>query len=302
MIRIRVLASLIFLFFTLEAQALVFPLPPKGQDIVGEVQYVLSEPGETLEMIGQKHDIGYYEIIEANSDLPLTRLPEGTRVRLPTQFILPKVSREGMVLNLAELRLYFFDNAAGKVYTFPIGIGQEGWNTPITKTYVLEKYKDKSWIAPESIRQARAKMGIDVPKVIPPGPENPLGKYSLRLGIQTYLIHGTNDPSGVGKRSSSGCIRMYAPDIERLYNLSNKGTPVNIINEPYKLGWQGNTLYMQAYLPLLEDRQKWGGDLTPVVEVLMPLENNGVKINWQYAYGVAAETEGVPQAIGNRIN
>jgi len=236
------------------AQAAVFPLPPPGSDLVGEVITVRARAEDTLLDIARRHDLGYNEIIAANPGVD-PWLPEpGREIVVPARFVLPSAPREGIVINLAEMRLYYFPppqrDGAGVVMTFPIGIGREGWGTPLGKTRIVEKKRDPAWVVPESIRRERAAQGDPLPPVVPPGPDNPLGRFALRLGMPGYLIHGTNKPFGVGRRISHGCIRMYPEDIEVLFEEVEPGTPVRIVDQPYKLGREGNALYLEAHEPI----------------------------------------------------
>lgn len=146
--------------------------------------------------------------------------------------------------------------------TYALGIGREGWSTPVGVTRVTGKRPNPSWTPPESIRREHAEQGDALPAVVPPGPENPLGEYAIYLGMPGYLIHGTNKPYGVGMRVSHGCIRLYPEDISRLFPRVPEGTPVRIINEPYKLGWIDGRLYIEAHKPLSEERPDQGIDLS----------------------------------------
>lgn len=232
-----------------------FPLPAPGVDVVGEARVATVAEGETLLDIARAHDLGYNEITAANPGLDPWLPPPGSSVVLPTRYVLPAAPRQGIVVNLAEMRLYFYPEAHGGervVMTFPIGIGQEGWLTPLAVTRVVAKIKDPAWTVPASIREEHARLGDPLPAVVPPGPDNPLGAYALRLGMTSYLIHGTNKPYGIGRRASHGCIRLYPEDIELLYRNVTVDTPVYIIDQPYKLGRDGERLYLEAHAPIEE--------------------------------------------------
>jgi L,D-transpeptidase ErfK/SrfK len=178
-------------------------------------------------------------------------------VLLPTQYVVPDVPREGLVLNIASKRLFYFPQVAeGQpqvVQTYPIGIGRVGWETPLGATTVIGKAKDPAWYVPASIRREHAEAGDPLPSVVPAGPDNPLGNRVLRLGIPGYLIHGTNQPYGVGMRVSHGCVRLYPENIELLYSLVDVGMPVRIINEPFLLGRLDGNIYFESHEPLEED-------------------------------------------------
>ncbi|STX42246.1 putative ErfK/YbiS/YcfS/YnhG family protein precursor [Legionella donaldsonii] len=234
--------------------ALTFVLPTEG-DVIGEMQYARPQVGETLSEVGIRYDIGYYEMMRANPQVDSTRpLPPHTRLLIPSQFILPPVPREGLVINLAEYRLYYYPPNDNVVITMPVGIGREGWTTPIGITKVTTKERDPIWRPTANVRAEAAKNGIPIPNVFPPGDGNPLGRHVLRLGWPTYLIHGTNRRDGVGARVSAGCIRMMPEDIEYLFDFVSVGTPVRVLNEPVKFGFDKGTLYIQAH-PLLAEQK-----------------------------------------------
>lgn len=229
--------------------ALTFSLQP-GQDIVGQVQTITVGQDTNITDIAQKYDVGYYQLVEANQGKDIDHLQPGDQLTIPTQYIIPNVPRRGIVINQAEMRLFYFLPGQHEVITYPVGIGRAGWNTPVVLTKVIQKQKHPVWYVPQSIQRDLALQGIQSPKSIPAGPKNPLGPYMLRLGLPTYLIHGSNDASTVGRRSSSGCIHLYNPDITALFAVVPVGTRVNIINNPYLFGWQNNQLYLEAHSPI----------------------------------------------------
>jgi L,D-transpeptidase ErfK/SrfK len=285
--------------WTSTAQALTFPLPPAGDDIVGQVQWAQAQPGDTFSSIGRRYDIGYYELVESNPGLDPEHLDPGTIVVIPSRFILPAVSRTGIVINVAELRIYYYPPKRNVVMTYPIGIGREGWVTPLGLNRIIEKTVNPTWNVPESIRADRAKDGVFLPKSVPPGPDNPLGGYRMRLTQSTYLIHGTNDYTGVGRRSSSGCVRMLPEDVEVLFSMVKVGTPVNIVNEPYKAGWDSTKLYLEAHVPLQEQQTDNGVDLNLMRNVVTAATRaHAGELSWSTANQVAQEQNGIPQIIG----
>ncbi len=227
-----------------------YMLPAPGDDVVGAMQEAHVEPGDTLSRIAQRYGIGLTALMRANPNINPRRLKIWQKVKIPTAYVLPPYERKGIIINLSEMRLYYFPPHENVVITAPIAIGREGWETPLTTTRIIEKKKHPSWFVPKSIRAASAQKGRYLPEVVPPGPENPLGDYALRLGLQSYLIHGTNNPMSIGRRISSGCIRMYPEDIEYLFYEVQVGTPVRIINEPYKVGWFNGKLYVEAHTPI----------------------------------------------------
>jgi len=233
-----------------------FELAYPDQSVVGDPQVVEVEGDNTLSDLARAYGLGYDEIIAANPGVDPWLPGVGTRVLLPTQYVLPSV-REGVVLNIASKRLFYFPPADGAeaavVYTFPVGIGRVGWETPVGTSVVTAKAKDPSWYVPWSVQQEHAEMGDPLPAVVPPGPDNPLGAYVLKLDMPGYLIHGTNQPYGVGMRVSHGCVRLYPENIEFLFPEVPVGTPVTIINEPFMLGERDGELFFEAHAPLEDD-------------------------------------------------
>ncbi|WOZ75543.1 L,D-transpeptidase LdtE [Kosakonia sacchari] len=218
------------------ARAAEYPLPADGSRVIGQNQtYTVQAGDKNLQAIARHFDTAAMLILEANNTIAPVPRP-GTIVTIPSQMILPDTPREGIVVNLAELRLYYFPPGKSSVQVYPIGIGQQGLETPVSVTRVSQKIPNPTWTPTAGIRARSLANGIELPPVIPAGPNNPLGRFALRLGIGNgeYLIHGTNAQDSVGLRVSSGCIRMNAPDIQALFAQVAAGTRVTIINEPVK--------------------------------------------------------------------
>lgn len=254
-LKARFFIIIVFIIFSLNhSQAAVFVLPSAG-DLIGEVQHTSSQINETIDEAGRRFNVGYHEMVYTNPQADaIHALPAHTRLIIPSQYILPDVPRTGIVINLAEYRLYYFPPDENIVITFPVGIGKEGWNTPLGLTKIIAKTANPVWRPTSNLQAAAEELGAPVPDVFPSGPDNPLGKHALRLGWPTYLIHGTNRSDGVGARVSAGCIRMLPADIEELFSLVSVGTPVRVINEPVKIGRENGKTFLQMY-PLLKDRQ-----------------------------------------------
>lgn len=233
-----------------------FPLPSQLDEVVGAVVKVSASHEETLLDIARRFDVGQQEILMANPDVDRWLPADGAEVTLPTAFILPRTERTGLVLNVPEMRLYYYPPRVPRqpavVHTFPVSIGRMDWSTPLGHTQIVEKTENPRWRPPESILVESASNGKTLPEVVPPGPDNPLGRFALRLGLPGYLIHSTNKPYGVGMRVTHGCVRMYPEDIEVLYPLVPVGTPVMIIDQPVKVGWLGDRLYVEIHPPLEE--------------------------------------------------
>ncbi|HBM28591.1 L,D-transpeptidase family protein [Halomonas sp. CnH100-B] len=243
-----------------------FRLPEQG-DIIGEYYTVTVEnPEDTLIDIARRHNIGYEEIRMANPDVSLWVPGEGTEVVIPARYILPPAPREGVVVNLSELRLYYYPaDKPGIVETYPVSVGREEFATPVGITRTTVKVKDPAWAPPASMRREAAERGEPAPSIVPPGPDNPLGRHAILLAMPSYLIHGTNRPDGVGMRVSRGCIRMYPEDIESLYERLPSGTQVNLMDAPFKAGWAADgTLFVQSY-PQLEENV---GDFEPLLNAI----------------------------------
>ena len=262
----------LFMSFASPVLAETYPLPPKDVDLIGHVQTVTAKNSDTLLDIGRRYGVGYNEMRAANPGVDMWLPKAGSKIVVPTRYILPPGPRRGIVLNLPEMRLYYYPPAKpGEprvVETFPVSIGRMDWATPLGETRVIAKKKDPAWYPPESIREEAAKKGEEMPKVVPAGPDNPLGQHALRLGIPGYLIHGTNKPWGVGMRVSHGCVRMYPEDIAELFGEVPVNTPVRIINRPYKAGWYAGTLFIEAHRVLEEDKNKGLQGYLPAVEAV----------------------------------
>ncbi|MAY70866.1 L,D-transpeptidase family protein [Halomonas litopenaei] len=244
-------------------------LPEEG-DLIGEVYTVEADEEDTLIDIGHEHGIGFNAITRANPDISIWYPGEGTEVTIPAQFILPDAPRNGIVVNVAEMRLYYYPPAKEgeprTVQTYPIAVGRMDWKTPLGSTTITQMVKNPSWYPPASIRREHAEAGDPLPGVVPPGPDNPMGTRKMRLGIPGYLIHGTNKPEGVGMRVTHGCIRMLPDDVENLFDQVAVGTRVRLVNEPLKLGWSDEHLYVQAYPYLDEEEGAPIEDMTAAIE------------------------------------
>jgi L,D-transpeptidase ErfK/SrfK len=282
------------------ALALKFPEPPVGSNIVGKTQTVVLKNEDDYSSIAQKFDLGYYEIFEANVGIDPDTVAGNTLLILPTEYVLPpELKPDSIVVNIAEMRLYYWSTATHEIFIFPIGIGKEDWITPVGNYSVVQKIRHPVWTPPKSVFDFRKEHGDPVPKAVPPGADNPLGDYALRLSKWNYLIHGSNDPLGIGRRSSAGCIRLYEQDIELLFSMAIVGTKVFIINEPYKIGVRGHNVYLEAHMPLYEQRVAMKGDLTAVNKLADAFTSDGKSyIDKLKLTTVAKEHVGVPRVVG----
>ena len=286
--------------YAVGAHAEVFVLPA-GEDVVGAVGQVEAIYEDTLTDIGRRHGLGFEEIKLANPDVDAWLPGAGTTVVLPMQFVLPNTPRRGVVINIAEYRLYYHHSEGDvtKVSTFPISIGRMDWNTPLGRASITAKTRKPAWYPPASIREEYAADGRELPRVVPPGPDNPLGDYALRLSVPGYLIHGTNRPAGVGMRVTHGCIRMFPEDIEWLFPQVRVKMPVRLINEPVKLGWRGEHVMLEVHPALEEDEASRERGLTFITERYVELtRDRPADIDWALVEQIYEEQRGVPVQVG----
>jgi L,D-transpeptidase ErfK/SrfK len=276
----------------------------QGDRVIGTVGAMRAEYEDTLADIGRRFGVGYDEIVRANPDVDPWLPGSGTEILLPTRFVLPHGVSKGLVINIAEYRMYYFrtDAEGSEVITFPISIGRQDWATPLGEARVVSKLRKPSWYPPQSVRDEHAAEGKVLDRVVPPGPENPLGEYAMRLNLPGYLIHGTNRPAGVGMRVTHGCIRMFPEDIEWLFPQVAVDTAVRIVNEPYKLDWLENELYLEVHPPLEEDAELVERDLTPITELYVRItRDRPADIDWALVEQVFRERNGVAVRVGEAI-
>jgi L,D-transpeptidase ErfK/SrfK len=264
---------------------------------------------------------------QANPDVDEWLPGEGTKITIPSFYVLPRAPRRGIVVNVAELRMSYFPEDSGsvpegvapgsrRVVTHPISIGRMDWSTPLGQTTITAKVANPSWYPPQSIRDEHAARNDILPRIVPPGPDNPLGAHAMRLGLPGYLIHGTNKPSGVGMRVTHGCVRMFPEDIESLFKTVPVGTRVNIVNQPVKIGWTADgTLYLESHPALAELAESAvdGENVDASAESLEAIQESPltslmrayiaatderrVELDWDTAERVAQFGNGVPEAI-----
>jgi L,D-transpeptidase ErfK/SrfK len=227
-----------------EAERPLLPIEPAAPtELIGTVRVHYVKEGETLLDIARDNRLGILEVMAANPDKDPWVPGKGSLIILPTYRILPDAPARGVIVNLAERRLYFFDDAAGEVLSLPIGIGREGFTTPLGSTKIVRKKAHPIWY-PTAATKADSP---ELPDAVAAGPDNPLGDYALYLGWPTYAIHGTNKPWGVGRQVSRGCIRLYPEDIEFLFGRAAVGTPVTVVNQPVKFAWKDDRLFMEIH-------------------------------------------------------
>ncbi len=274
-------------------------------DEIKETHYTLAKQEDTLLDIARDFDIGQNEILLANPTVDRWLPGANTKVIIPNRRLLPDTPHEGVVLNLAEYRLYYYpEQVAGqprRVLTHPISIGRIDWETPLGKTQVIAKTRNPVWRPPQSIKDEHAAEGEILPDVFPAGPDNPLGLFALRLGVPGYLIHSTNKPFGVGMRVSHGCIRMYPEDIEKLFPQIKVGLPVYIVNQPIKAGWSDNALYIEVYPELEGNALSYADRLNIALDLIEQANNNQIPVlNGKALKQAIQQSNGIPVVIFKR--
>jgi len=284
-----------------------FTLDPAGHDVVGLIQLTVASAEDTLPDIARRFNLGYEEIVRANPGVDPWLPGAGREIVLPTRFVLPNAPREGIVLNVPAMRLFYYPaRKKGEplsVITYPIGVGRVGWATPEGTTKILKRTLDPTWRVPPSIRQEHLEMGDELPAVVPPGPDNPLGRHSFTLGWPGYLIHGTNKAYGVGMRSSHGCIRLYPEDMLQLFDTVPMGTKVRVVNQPLLFGRNGEDVLVQALGALEDDTRDWQKHGRKLMEKALPetvrrgLKEKAITIDWERAEALAIAAHGVPVSV-----
>jgi L,D-transpeptidase ErfK/SrfK len=301
----RLLSLAVALTVSAPVYATSFTLNDPATGVVGYNMVVYSRAEDTLLDIGRQFDLGYRDITDANPEVDAWLPGDNTPVILPTRFILPDAPREGIVINIAELRLYYFPKVGKgqpqQVITHPLGIGREGWATPLGKARITQKIKDPTWTPPASIRQEHLEKGDPLPRVVPAGPDNPLGAYAMRLSMPGYLLHGTDKPYGVGLRVSHGCIRLFPEDIEHMFGITPSNTAVNIVYQPDKAGVRNGQLYLEAHRPHDDVDHRQGNNMTPMVKAILSAQDKLPSDNdWPFAEAVVRQHQGIVKPLGQK--
>jgi L,D-transpeptidase ErfK/SrfK len=305
--RVAALAICIFaLWVTLAAHSEELALPENPSDnLIGELRYTRARPGETLLDLARFFDLGHDQIILTNPGINRWLPPPSASITIASRYLLPPGPRRGIVINLAELRLYYYQLNRGLVLTFPISIGDMDWRTPLGITHITAKMQNPSWTPPKSIREEHAREGEELPQTIPGGdPDNPLGEFALSLARKGYLIHGTDERRafGIGMRVSHGCIRLYPEDIRTLFSVVPVGTPVRIVNEPIKAGWHEDLLFLEIHRPL--ESEELDAESEPTADGLFAALERLLKDSDQIdSYAVKQAFligDGIPIAVANR--
>jgi len=304
---IRLLLSGLLILFVGQLSATTFTLDDDNTRVVGHNLIVFSHKEDTLLDIARQFDIGYREIVNANKHLDPWLVGENKRVIVPNRFILPDAPKKGIVINVAEMRLYYYPKSKRgekqQVITHPIGIGREGWATPLGKAKIIQKKKDPTWTPPASILAEHLEKGDPLPKVVPAGPNNPLGAYAMRLSIPGYLLHGTNRPFGVGMRVSHGCIRLFPEDIERLFSIVSVGTPVELVYQPYKAAMLDDKLYLEAHARHDDMQAHEGNNMTPLVSAIIKAQDKILADeDWPFAEAIVRDEHGIVLPLNSSVD
>jgi L,D-transpeptidase ErfK/SrfK len=274
-----------------------------SQNVIGDLQQTTVGKDDTLTDIARRFNLGYEELLRANPGVDPWLPGVGRTIVLPTRFVLPDAPHDGVVINIAAMRLYYFPpHKAGEsqvVYTHPIGIGKVGWATPEGTTKIVRRQKDPTWHPPISVIKEHKENGDELPSVVGPGPDNPLGNRAFYLTWPGYLIHGTNKPAGVGLRSSHGCIRLFPEDIDELFDKVAIGTQVHVVNQPFVFGWDNGQLVMQSFGSLEDDRRDWQKAQQALLSkslstsVQKQLKTRGETVDWDLVMQLAHAPRGV---------
>ncbi|KYO54723.1 L,D-transpeptidase family protein [Tistrella mobilis] len=276
------------------------PVPQGPRGIIGRIETLTAKHEDTLVDLARTLGIGYVELLAANPGVEPWLPGEGTKITVPAAHLLPDVPREGIVVNMGDLRLYYFPKGGGAPLSFPIGIGREGFATPYGVTRVTMKRDGPTWTPTPSMRARNP----NLPAFVGPGPNNPLGTHAMNLGWQNYVIHGTNRPYGVGRRVSQGCVRLYPEDIIKLFGMTESGTKVTVIDQPAKVQVIDGQLYLEVHptqlqVDQIEEVGRFTPEAMPEVEpkVAAAATKAGIKVDWEAVTRAVIERTGLPVKV-----
>ncbi len=276
-------------------------LPENGDNVVGEVRKIASSYEDTFTALARVYNQGYTDMRLANPKVDPWLPGAGTEINLPDFYVLPDAPQDGVVINLAEMRLYYYSPAeVGQpkvVWTAPVGIGREAFPTPEFSSRIKSRIPNPAWYPPQSIIAERAAQGDILPRVVPPGPDNPMGDHAIQLELPGYFIHGTNRPAGIGLRVSHGCIRMYPEDIATLFNSIAIGTPVHVVDQPIKVGKLNGEIYIEVH-PSSNGAMS-ANDLSWLLtsQLNRLVGEQSLEVNWTKIDQVIESRTGIPTAI-----
>ena len=270
--------------------------------VVGGIETYKARADDTVLDVARRFGMGIEEMKLANPGVDLWLPGKGTAIRLPSRFVLPSGPRRGIVINVPEMRLFYYPKDGSPVRTWPVGIGRLEYETPLGRTNVTRKKVGPVWYPTDAIREEYAARGEDLPKVVLPGPDNPLGSHAIYLGLPTYLIHGTNRPYSIGMRVSFGCVRLYPEDIVELYDLVALGTPVRLVDQRVKAGWLGDELYLEVHPSPDLPQDVARPSMTDAVRAIIQVTSEGEQppVDWKLVEAALVEANGIPAVIGSR--
>lgn len=284
-------------FATKATPSYTIPTPAKGKpaevSVIGTMQTYTIRDGDTLMDVARWFDLGFNEIVDANPGVDEWVPTVGSTIVIPTQWVLPCCTYDGMVVNIPEMRLYWYQRMPGnpkvtRVRTFPVGLGRDDRRTPQKAFRIVGKTKNPTWNIPPRIRADRIRDEGDKRSMIPGGhPDNPLGRYRFDLDISPYAIHGTNIPWGVGMNVSNGCARLYPEDIDRLFPLVPVGTAGAFVYQPVKVGRRDGRVWMEAHRDVYKR-----GDALPASSRALGLKSNDATVR-----ATMKARQGVPVAL-----
>lgn len=278
-----------------------------GQDVVGDTFSVSLRQGDSMDTLAARYDMSVHEILEANPSLGMNRIRAGQKVIIPARFVLPKKEfrkNGGIVINVSELRLYYFSQDGQYVTTYPVALGRRGWRTPATSAHIVKKSVNPDWHVSGSIKRYHfQKTGQWLPSVVRGGTgSNPLGGYAMYLSTPGILMHGTNSPMSIGKFVSSGCIRLAPKNAQALYHHVRVGAPVYIVNHAHKAGWSNGQLYLESHVPVA---MRGNSSLTRSSEeqaIQSAIKNRQADVQWEKVNQVGTQKRGIPQVVGRLMS
>ena len=304
----RALAVLIALAVAGAAASAEYLLPANGDNVIGRNGTDVALQEDTLFDIARRNGVGYEELVAANPGVDPWLPGDGTEILIPSRYILPDAPRTGIVVNLPEHRLYYYPKPKkgepAVVITYPISTAKMDWKTPLGVTKIVSKEENPNWYPPASVLKEHEERGDPLPKVVPPGPDNPLGAHKMRLAIPggAYLIHGTNKPAGVGMQVTHGCIRMYPENVAELFAMVSIGTQVNLIDQPNKAGWQRGTLYVERHAALEGTNNPLDSDPAAMDRLVTEAASGRpVEVDWSRVQGAFERQTGVPVSVSQPV-
>lgn len=303
---IRLLLCLSFLGTFSESFAATYSIS-EGQDVVGSTFVVSLKPGDSMDTLAAQYDMSVHEVLEANPILGSGAIRAGQKVVIPARFVLPKKEyrkRGGIVINLSELRLYYFSQDGQYVTTYPVALGRRGWRTPTTSASVVKKSVNPDWHVSKTIKQYHyKKTGQWLPDVVRGGTgSNPLGGYAMYLSTPGILLHGTNSPMSIGKFVSSGCIRLSPRNAEALFHHVRIGAPVHIVNHAHKAGWVNGELYLESHVPVAMHGSGPLNHSSQEQAIRSAVGDRAADVYWDKVNQVGAQQRGVPQVVGRLMS